>query len=65
VLWAESQPAQGWPAPAAQLRGKLKEAAGALLGQLYDRNCRKAFAPAEAFQTEQLPPARFHAEVNR
>ena len=63
VLWAEPQPAQGWPPAAAGLRRKLKEAAGTLLGQLHDRNCRRAFAPAEAFQTEHLPPARFHAEV--
>jgi hypothetical protein len=45
------------------VRQNLIESAGILLGQLYDRNCRRAFAPDEAFQTEHLPPARFHAEV--
>lgn len=69
VLWAESQPAPGsvshstWTGRAATLRQQLTEAAGSLLGQLYDRNCRREFAPAAAFQTEHLPSARFHSDV--
>ena len=45
------------------LRGALKESAGKLLTQLYDRNCRRRFAPSEAFQTGNLSPERFHAEM--
>lgn len=37
--------------------------AGKLMGQLHDRNCRRAFAPAEAFQADQLPADRFQSEV--
>ncbi len=64
VLWAESAPApHGWTARAAAVRAKLKEAVGTLLGQLYNRNCGRQFAPPQAFQAEDLPPARFHSEV--
>ncbi|KAK9914927.1 hypothetical protein WJX75_002372 [Coccomyxa subellipsoidea] len=64
VLWAETSPAShGWTGRAAALRAKLKEAVGTLLGQLYNRNCRVQFAPPQAFQAEDLPPARFHTEV--
>lgn len=37
--------------------------AGKLMGQLHDRNCRRAFAPAEAFQADALPAERFQSEV--
>ena len=33
------------------------------MGQLHDRNCRRSFAPAEAFQADALPADRFVAEV--
>lgn len=64
VLWVETVPApNGWTGRAGALRAKLKEAVGVLLGQLYNRNCTREFAPPQAFQTEDLPPARFHSEV--
>ncbi|KAK9829627.1 hypothetical protein WJX72_006957 [[Myrmecia] bisecta] len=64
ALWVESAPLPGgWSAPAAALRAALKEAIGKLLGQLYDRNCRRAFAPADAFHVDSLPPERFHGEM--
>ena len=44
-------------------RAALKEAAGKLVAQLYDRNCRRQFVPLEAFQTDSLPPERFQAEM--
>ncbi len=50
-------------APARALRAALKEAAGKLLSQLYDRNCRRQFVPLEAFQTHSLPPERFRVEM--
>ena len=50
-------------APAKALRAALKEAAGKLLSQLYDRNCRRQFVPLEAFQTDSLPPERFRVEM--
>ena len=49
--------------PARALRAALKEAAGKLLGQLYDRNCRQQFVPQAAFQTDSLPPQRFQVEM--
>ena len=55
--------AGGWGVDAAARRARLKEGAGKLMGQLYDRNCRRAFAPAEAFQADSLPLDRFQAEV--
>ena len=33
------------------------------MGQLHDRNCRQAFAPAEAFQADALPADRFQSEI--
>ncbi|PRW45057.1 E3 ubiquitin- ligase UPL6 [Chlorella sorokiniana] len=64
ALWAEAPPAPGgWSPEAAALRSQLKEAAGKLMGQLHDRNCRRAFAPAEAFQADALPAERFQSEV--
>ena len=64
VLWVETQPAsRGWSGRAAALRDKLKSSVSGVLGQLNSRNSRRPFAPASAFQTEDLPPARFHAEV--
>ena len=56
------------PTPAAEvgelgLLNPLVSAAGKLLGQLYDRNCRRGFAPAAAFQADALPPDRFHSEM--
>ena len=33
------------------------------MGQLHDRNCRQAFAPAAAFQAEALPAERFQGEM--
>ena len=33
------------------------------MGQLHDRNCRRAFAPPEAFQAQALPAERFQAEI--
>ena len=54
----------GTMAPAARaLRAALKEAAGKLMAQLYDRNSRRQFLPAEAFQTDSLPPERFRVEM--
>lgn len=50
-------------APAKALRAALRESAGKLLTQLYDRNCRRQFAPADAFETGNLPPERFQAEM--
>lgn len=50
-------------APSKALRAALKEAAGKLLSQLYDRNCRRQFVPLEAFQTDSLPPERFRVEM--
>lgn len=65
VLWVETVPAPGgWTGKAGALRAKLKESVGTLLGQLYNRNCRREFAPPQAFQAEDLPPTRFHTEVN-
>ncbi|PSC67747.1 E3 ubiquitin-ligase UPL6 [Micractinium conductrix] len=64
ALWAEAAPSPGgWPPEAAALRAQLKQAAGKLMGQLHDRNCRRSFAPAEAFQADALPADRFVAEV--
>lgn len=37
--------------------------AGKLMGQLHDRNCRRGFAPPEAFQADGLPSDRFQSEV--
>ena len=54
----------GTMAPAARaLRAALKEAAGKLVAQLYDRNSRRQFLPSEAFQTDSLPPERFRVEM--
>ena len=54
----------GTMAPAARgLRAGLKEAAGKLVAQLYDRNSRRQFVPLEAFQTDSLPPERFRVEM--
>lgn len=54
----------GTMAPAARgLRAALKEAAGKLVAQLYDRNSRRQFVPPEAFQTDSLPPERFQVEM--
>lgn len=54
----------GTMAPAARsLRAALKEAAGKLVAQLYDRNSRRQFVPLEAFQTDSLPPERFRVEM--
>lgn len=39
-------------------------APGKLMGQLHDRNCRRAFAPAEAFQADALPADRFQSEMS-
>ena len=50
-------------APGRALRAALKEAAGKLLAQLYDRNCRRQFVPLEAFQTDSLPSERFWVEL--
>lgn len=58
-----SQTAGGWPPRAAALRSRLKDAAGRLMGQLFDRNCRRAFAPVEAFHADALPADRFQAEI--
>ena len=33
------------------------------MGQLHDRNCRQAFARAEAFQADALPADRFQSEI--
>ena len=64
ILWVETQPAShGWTGRAKALRDRLLGAAAGVLGALNSRNCRRPFAPATAFQTEDLPPARFHAEV--
>ncbi|GAB4817517.1 hypothetical protein N2152v2_004563, partial [Parachlorella kessleri] len=64
ALWAETPPSPGgWSEAAAGLRSAFKSGAGKLLGQLYDRNCRRGFAPAEAFQADALPPDRFHSEM--
>ncbi|KAL3150396.1 hypothetical protein ABBQ32_000234 [Trebouxia sp. C0010 RCD-2024] len=62
VLWVE--PSTGTMAPAARaIRAGLKEAAGKLVAQLYDRDSRRQFLPAEAFQTDSLPPERFRVEM--
>ncbi len=53
----------GWAPRAAVLRSRLKDAAGRLMGQLFDRNCRRAFAPVEAFHADALPADRFQAEI--
>ena len=54
----------GTMAPAARaLRAALKEAAGKLVAQLFDRNSRRQFVPLEAFQTDSLPPERFRVEM--
>eukprot|EP00884_Botryococcus_braunii_P007124 jgi/Botrbrau1/16412/Bobra.0142s0012.1 len=64
VLWVETPPSPGgWSAPAGALRSELKKVLGKLLSDLYVRNCRRSFAPAEAFHVSSLPPERFHAEV--
>ena len=60
----ETQPAShGWTAREKALRDKLLAAATGVLDELNSRNCRRPFTPAAAFQTADLPPARFHAEV--
>ena len=65
VLWVEKSPGQGsWSPAASKLRADVRDAVGKLLGQLYDRNCHRAFVPTEAFHIDNLPPERFHAEVN-
>ena len=51
------------PAAAQALREAVGAAVGRLLGQLYDRNCRRQFAPPEAFYAPQLSEALFDAEV--
>ena len=51
------------PPAAWALRAGLKEAAGKLVAQLYDRNSRRQFVPLEAFQTDSLPPERFRVEM--
>ena len=53
-LWADAD--AGKKAPAAEaLRANLRKCVGTLLGQLYDRNTRRSFAPVEAFHAEGLP----------
>ncbi|KAL4444560.1 hypothetical protein ABPG77_002377 [Micractinium sp. CCAP 211/92] len=65
ALWVEAAPSPGgWPPEAAALRAELKEAAGKLMGQLHDLNCRRPFAPAEAFQADALPTERFQSEMS-
>ncbi len=34
------------------------------MGQLHDLNCRRPFAPAEAFQADALPTERFQSEMS-
>ena len=63
VLWVEGAPQGGWPPAAAALRARLRTHVGALLGRLYDRNSRRAFAPVAAFYAAGLPPERFCAEA--
>ncbi len=63
VLWVEAAPQGGWAPGTAALRARLKAHAGALLGRLYDRNCRRAFAPVAAFYAAGLAPERFCAEA--
>ena len=56
ILWVETQPAShGWTGRAKALRDRLLGAAAGVLGALNSRNCRRPFAPAAAFQTEDLP----------
>ena len=50
-------------AAARGLRAALKESAGKLLAQLFDKNCRHQFVPLEAFQTDSLPTERFRLEM--
>ncbi len=65
ALWVELPPSPGgWSPAAATLRAELKAALGRLLSDLYIRNCRRSFAPPEAFHVSSLPPERFHAEVS-
>ena len=49
--------------PAAQLRASLKHSVGKLLGQLFDRNSRRPFAPPAAFYADNLAPELFQQEV--
>ncbi len=42
---------------------EFSAAAGQLYGQLYDRSCRRAFAPTEAFHAPGLVPERFLQEA--
>lgn len=66
ILWVEqSRGRQAFSAAAENLRRAARAAAGGLLRQLYDRNCRRQFAPAEAFHVAQLSGELFQAEVQR
>ena len=66
VLWVEQARGRTALRPAAQaLRGSVSSAVGRLLGQLYDRNCRREFAPAEAFYAANLSADLFNAEVQQ
>jgi hypothetical protein len=65
VLWQEAPPAPGgWPPAAAALRRRAARSLGRLMAQLHERNGRRPFSPPAAFYAENLPPERFHGEVN-
>lgn len=63
TLWTELPPPGGWPAPAQELRDLLVDTVGGFMARLYKRNCRRAFAPQEAFCAEIIPLERILSET--
>lgn len=64
-LWADSSTGSAKLGPAAEvLRAGLRRSVGTLLGQLYDRNTRRSFAPVEAFQAQGLPKGQSAAAAS-
>lgn len=51
------------PQLAEELREAVQGAVGRLLSQLFDRNCRRQFAPTDAFYAPQMGEELFMAEV--
>lgn len=64
ILWVDGTRGRAaLPGEETEMRDAVARAAGMLLGQLYDRNCRRAFVPTEAFYAPQLSEDLFNAEV--
>ncbi|KAG2447722.1 hypothetical protein HYH02_007182 [Chlamydomonas schloesseri] len=62
VLWSDFETEHSTAGEA--LHAVLARAGGQLFGILYERNCRQAFCPTEAFHATALAPDRFLTEAS-